>query len=158
LPSEREFTIRKALGGSGGNRNISVVRTGSANLWLDIDPSGNGNGIGPLFHWSGKSFIDLGGDVYALGSGAANIGAGGASSLSVDSSTPFFVIIDTPTRSLSTATMTLGAIETAIATNCPNTVHAGVWIGLDIPAGTTGTGYMVIPPVSYPPKLQIVTT
>ena len=126
-----------------------LLLTGTAhfalNLWIDTNPS-NDEANGPFFTWSGDTFIGLGGDVYALGPG---VGAGGETSLNVNSATPFFVIggnLDGQEVSLSTLQSTY-----------PDAT-VGIWIGLDIPQGTIGSGSVVIPPVSYPPKLQTVTT
>ncbi len=114
------------------------------NLWIDANPSNDG-GKGPFFDWTGNTFSGLGGDVYALGPG---VGAGGGTSMFVDPSTSFFVIGGTFNGQTKTVSE-LGA-------QYPGATF-GIWIGLDISSGTTGTGSVTLPPVSTPAKLQIVT-
>ncbi len=125
-----------------------LVLTGSTrfalNLWIDANPSDDA-GNGPFFEWTGNTFTDLGGDVYALGPG---VGAGEGGVLTVDLATTFFVI----GGGLNGQSVSLSTLETAY----PDAM-AGIWIGLDIPGGTVGTGYVVISPVSSPEKLKIVT-
>lgn len=84
--------------------------------------------------------------MYSLGPG---VGAGDGTSLNVDITTTFFVIGD----SLNGQSVPLSKLESTYPT-----ATVGIWIGLDVLAGITGTGFVAIPPVSFPPKLQIVTT
>ena len=115
------------------------------NLWIDANTT-NDDGNGPFFNWTGDTFSGLGGDVYALGPG---VGVGGEASLNVDPATTFFVI----GGSLNGQSVPLSTLQGIYPE-----ATVGIWIGLDIPTGTVGSGSVVIPPVSYPPKLQIVTT
>jgi hypothetical protein len=115
------------------------------NLWIDSNPSNNNGANGYFFTWNGDTFTDLGGDVYALGPG---VGAGNGGSLYVDTNTNFYVI----GGSLNGNMVTLNTLKN----NYPGSI-VGIWIGLDIPAQTTGTGRVVIPSVSHAQKIQIVT-
>ncbi len=148
------FVIVVGWASLGHLRSITVAPsdltlTGSAkfalNLWIDANTVDDTKENGPFFVWSGNTFTDLGGDVYALGPG---VGAGGGTSLFVDLTTTFFVIGGT----FGGQTKTVADLEAAY----PEATF-GVWIGIDISGGTAGSGSVTLPPVSSPAKLQIVT-
>jgi hypothetical protein len=106
----------------------TLLLSGSAhfamNLWFDSDHDGE------YFVWNHNQFAALGGDVYA-------IGPSGNGSLTIDETTPLFLI---PTCNGVTSVATLAIINAGGCTSIPVNTNAARWVGIDIPAATSGSG------------------
>jgi hypothetical protein len=106
----------------------TLLLSGSAhfamNLWFDSSHDGE------YFVWDHNQFASLDGDVYA-------IGPSGNGSLTIDNTTPLFLI---PNCNIGTNVATLATINAGICTSIPPNTNAARWVGIDIPGGTSGSG------------------
>jgi hypothetical protein len=98
------------------------------NLWFDS------NNDGEYFTWQGHTFTGLNGDVYAIG--PSSTGA-----LTIDSTTPLFLI---PDCSPGVFVATLAMINAGLCTTIPPGTNITVWVGIDIQAGTVGHGSAIV--------------
>ena len=111
----------------------TLLLSGSAhfaiNLWFDSSHDGE------YFVWDHNEFTSLDGDVYA-------IGPSGNGPLTIDATTPLFVIGPGGSGGCdgSYAT-TLAAINAgACSPTIPPNTKVARWVGIDIPGGTSGSG------------------
>jgi hypothetical protein len=127
------YDIGTANAGPGSLNGVSVsprtlVLSGSAhfamNLWFDSDHDGE------YFVWSHNQLTGLGGDVSALG-------PTGTGPLSIDSTTPLFLI---PDCTLGVNFATLAIINAGLCTSIPPNTNVARWVGIDIASGTSGSG------------------
>jgi hypothetical protein len=111
----------------------TLLLSGSAsfamNLWFDSDDDGE------YFVWDRNRLAGLGGDVYA-------IGTSGNGALTIDSTTPLFIIAagGTPGCNAVDYVATLALINTGFCTKIPPFTNVARWVGIDIPPNTTGSG------------------
>jgi hypothetical protein len=118
---------------TGGLNVVSVsprtlVLSGSAhfamNLWFDSSHNGE------YFDWDHNEFAGLGGDVYA-------IGPSGNGPLTIDQTTPLFLI---PGCTGGSNPATLFIINMGGCLNIPANTNVARWVGIDISAGLSGSG------------------
>jgi hypothetical protein len=106
----------------------TLLLSGSAhfamNLWFDSDQDGD------YFVWDRSRFAALGGDVYA-------IGPSGNGALTIDDTTPLFLI---PNCTTGVNVTTLLVINAGGCTSIPPNTNVARWVGIDISGGTTGSG------------------
>jgi hypothetical protein len=106
----------------------TLLLSGSAhfamNLWFDSDHNGE------YFVWDHNQFAALGGDVYAIGPSSNG-------PLTIDQTTPLFLI---PNCTLGNNVATLAIINAGGCTSIPPNTNAARWVGIDIPGGTSGSG------------------
>ena len=131
-------TVNVPLGGGMNSVSVSprtLTLSGSAhfamNLWFDSDHDGE------YFVWSHNQFTGLGGDVYALGpcQGSGNCTEHG--SLTVDETTPLFLI---PYCTPGVNVATLATINAGGCTTIPANTNVARWVGIDIPGLSSGSG------------------
>jgi hypothetical protein len=94
------------------------------NLWFDSDHDGE------YFMWSHNEFAGLGGDVYA-------IGPSGTGTLTITSTTPLFLI---PDCNPGVFVATLAVINAGGCSTIPAGTNVAMWVGINIPANTVGSG------------------
>ena len=111
----------------------TLLLSGSAhfamNLWFDSSHDGE------YFVWDHNEFASLDGDVYA-------IGPSGNGPLTIDNTTPLFLIGPGGTGGCNgsySATLAIINAGGCSLTIPPNT-NVARWVGIDIPGGTTGSG------------------
>src|SRR5206468_2786702 len=123
-------TVNAGLGSFNGT-SVSprtLVLSGSAhfamNLWFDSDHNGE------YFVWDHNEYAGLGGDVYA-------IGPSGTGPVTIDQTTPLFLI---PNCTTGVNVTTLAVINAGGCTSIPPNTHVARWVGVDIPGGSSGSG------------------
>lgn len=142
------YNIGTVHAGSGSLTQISVtpqslVLSGTAhwamNLWFDSDKDGE------YFVWQHNSpdyLTGLGNDVYALG---ACVGVGCTETgptVTIDQNTPMFLIpYCTPGFNYP---VTLTMINAGACTSIPKDTPTAMWVGIDVPGGTVGSGRATI--------------
>jgi hypothetical protein len=94
------------------------------NLWFDSDHNGE------YFVWDHNEFSGLGGDVYA-------IGPSGNGPVTIDQTTPLFLI---PYCNPGVNLTTLAVINAGGCTTIPLNTHVARWVGIDIAGNTSGSG------------------
>jgi hypothetical protein len=106
----------------------TLLLSGSAhfamNLWFDSDHDGE------YFVWDHNQFTGLGGDVYA-------IGLSGDGPLTINNTTPLFLI---PNCTMGNNMATLATINAGLCTSIPLNTNTARWVGIDISGGTSGSG------------------
>jgi hypothetical protein len=127
------YDVGTVNAGPGSMNGLSVaprtlVLSGSAhfamNLWFDS------NHDGEYFVWDHNQFAALGGDVYAIG--PSNTGP-----VTIDQTTPLFLI---PECTAGVNVTTLAVINAGGCTTIPPNTNVARWVGIDIPGGTFGSG------------------
>jgi hypothetical protein len=106
----------------------TLLLSGSAhfamNLWFDS------NHDGEYFVWNQNRFANLGADVYALG-------PSGTGPLTIDETTPLYLI---PYCTLGVNVTTLAVINAGGCTTIPPATNVARWVGIDIPGNSQGSG------------------
>jgi hypothetical protein len=111
----------------------TLLLSGSAsfamNLWFDS------NHDGEYFVWDHSRLAGLADDVYA-------IGISGDGALTINSTTPLFIIAQggTPGCNAVDYAATLALINTGFCTKIPANTNVARWVGIDISGATTGSG------------------
>ena len=94
------------------------------NLWFDSSHDGE------YFVWNHNQLAGLGGDVFALG-------PSGTGPLTIDNTTPLFVIPDCNPGVFVT---TLAVINAGGCASIPPNTNVARWVGIDIPGLSDGSG------------------
>jgi len=127
------YDIGTVNAGPGSLNGVSVsprtlVLSGSAhfamNLWFDSDHNGE------YFVWSHDQLSGLGRDVFALG-------PTGTGQLTIDGTTPLFII---PDCNPGVSVATLATINAGLCSTIPPNTNVARWVGIDIAGGTSGSG------------------